>query len=48
MNVPNSIFGFSSSNIFVDTAGGGIWKFDGTKWQQIMVNPFSWTGFSLI
>jgi hypothetical protein len=33
MNTPHSIFGFSDNNIYIGTAGGGIWRFEGSSWK---------------
>lgn len=35
MNTPHSIFGFTSNQVYIGTAGGGIWKYDGSSWNQI-------------
>jgi len=35
MNVPHSVYGFASDNIYIGTGAGGIWKFDGLNWRQI-------------
>jgi len=35
MNVPSSIYGFSSNNVYVGTGGGGIWQFNGSNWTNV-------------
>ncbi len=35
MNVAASIFGFSGNNVYIGTAGGGIWNYDGSSWQKV-------------
>ncbi|HSH52764.1 MAG TPA: hypothetical protein VK982_13650, partial [Bacteroidales bacterium] len=35
MNVAKSIYGFSKNNVYIGTAGGGIWNYDGSSWQQV-------------
>jgi len=35
MNVPYSIYGFSSNNVYVGSGGGGIWHYNGSTWTNV-------------
>lgn len=35
MNVPHSIYGFASDNVYVGSGGGGIWNFNGSNWTNV-------------
>src|SRR5574338_951419 len=34
MNTPLCVFGFTQNDIYLGTAGGVVWKFNGSNWQQ--------------
>lgn len=35
MNVPSSIYGFNSNNVYVGSGGGGIWNYNGSNWTNV-------------